>query len=250
VPAANLPAVVAGQRTSPEDGKNMNRTFPGDPLSTPTSQISHYIDSVLFPMADLYLDLHSGGSSLDLVPSAIMQFDPDDAEHRARTIALFKALNAPSTVVMDTLGEARTSSAAAIRHGLVVVGTELGCRGAVTRPGLRLAQRVVDNALRYLGVMERPRDSDERPGEARFTAIAGSDAYVYAPANGVWEAYHELGDQVAAGEPAGCIHFLDDPRRPPAEADYKRSGTLFCRRAPGRSIRGNCVAIVVEDYPV
>jgi predicted deacylase len=30
-----------------------------------TKAIAHYIDSVLFPMVDLYRDFHAGGSSLD-----------------------------------------------------------------------------------------------------------------------------------------------------------------------------------------
>src|SRR5690242_20978236 len=39
IPAINLPAVVAARRTSPLDGLNFNRTFPGDPLGSPTQQI-------------------------------------------------------------------------------------------------------------------------------------------------------------------------------------------------------------------
>ncbi len=42
IPAINLPAVGAGQRVSPYDGLNLNRTFPGDPLGSITQQISSY----------------------------------------------------------------------------------------------------------------------------------------------------------------------------------------------------------------
>src|SRR5579863_1596071 len=38
--AINLPAVRAARRTSPIDGLNLNRTFPGDPNGTTTLQIS------------------------------------------------------------------------------------------------------------------------------------------------------------------------------------------------------------------
>ena len=40
------------------------RAFPGDPLGTPTWAISHYIETVLYPLAHFHHDLHSGGSSL------------------------------------------------------------------------------------------------------------------------------------------------------------------------------------------
>ena len=64
IPAINLPAVIAARRTSPIDDLNFNRAFPGDPLGSPTQQIVAYVNDVLFPMSDAFLDLHSGGSSL------------------------------------------------------------------------------------------------------------------------------------------------------------------------------------------
>ena len=52
VPGINLPAALAGARVSPIDNVNFNRAFPGDPNGTPTYAIAHYVNSVLFPMAD------------------------------------------------------------------------------------------------------------------------------------------------------------------------------------------------------
>jgi predicted deacylase len=68
-PAINLPAVNAAHRVSPIDNLNMNRTFPGNPNGAPTQQISAFMNDVLFPIGDAFLDLHSGGSSLDLIPA-------------------------------------------------------------------------------------------------------------------------------------------------------------------------------------
>jgi predicted deacylase len=61
VPALNLPAVLAGTRLSPMDGLNLNRVFPGEPNGSITSMIAHYVSTVLIPMADILVDLHSGG---------------------------------------------------------------------------------------------------------------------------------------------------------------------------------------------
>src|ERR1700751_4902338 len=44
VPSINLPAVLAGYRTSPLDGLNLNRSFPGDPLGSPTRQIAAFVN--------------------------------------------------------------------------------------------------------------------------------------------------------------------------------------------------------------
>src|ERR1700730_8018514 len=81
--AANFPAAMAGMRTSPIDEGNLNRSFPGDPDGRPTAAIAHYIESVLLPMADCVLDLHSGGSSLMYIPSALAR-RPADAAKRAQ----------------------------------------------------------------------------------------------------------------------------------------------------------------------
>ena len=79
LPAANLPAALAGARVSPIDQGNLNRSFPGDPDGTVTQQIAYYIDSVLFPLADHFHDFHSGGSSLDYLPFASMHHGDDEA---------------------------------------------------------------------------------------------------------------------------------------------------------------------------
>jgi len=41
LPSANFPAAMAGSRTSPLDGGNLNRLFPGDPSGGPTAQIAY-----------------------------------------------------------------------------------------------------------------------------------------------------------------------------------------------------------------
>ncbi|MFQ5426058.1 MAG: succinylglutamate desuccinylase/aspartoacylase family protein, partial [Gaiellales bacterium] len=63
MPALNLPALLAGQRLSPVDGKNMNRVFPGERNGTITSVIAHYVSTELLPRADAVVDIHSGGKS-------------------------------------------------------------------------------------------------------------------------------------------------------------------------------------------
>ncbi|MBT6727052.1 MAG: succinylglutamate desuccinylase, partial [Deltaproteobacteria bacterium] len=89
IPTLNNSATQAGQRISPLDGLNLNRTFPGDPYGSITEQISFYLNDHLFPVADAYGDLHSGGSSLHLLPSAIVE-PALEKEHLERNIAMAK----------------------------------------------------------------------------------------------------------------------------------------------------------------
>ncbi len=247
IPAINTPAVVAGRRTSPVDGLNFNRCFPGDPRGTMTRQIVHYVHDVLFAMADAFVDLHSGGSSLDILPSGIVE-PADDPGRTRRNLEAVLAFDAPHTVVLDNLGEPRTSTASAVRAGLVTVGTELGRGGAVSIDALRVGERGVRNLLAHLGIMEPTETTPPTASRSRVVRVPGADGYVYAPAAGVFEPLHDKGAAVEEGTPAGLVHFLDDPGRPPVPALFKSSGMLYARRHPGRVERGNCVAVVAVDY--
>ena len=64
----NYPAFKAGKRTSPIDGGNMNRVFPGNPEGSFTEKIADYFQSNIYlPMADFVVDFHSGGKTLDFL---------------------------------------------------------------------------------------------------------------------------------------------------------------------------------------
>src|SRR5581483_9438964 len=106
LPSINAPAAMGGQRVSPVDGLNVNRVFPGDPYGSITEQIAAYLMDELFPIGDAFLDLHSGGSSLDLLPSAIVEPSPDPTLRR-KNIDAEKAFDAPLTVVIDNMGDPR-----------------------------------------------------------------------------------------------------------------------------------------------
>lgn len=245
VPAINLPAVAAGQRVSPDDGKNFNRTFPGSPTGTVTEQISFYVDSVLFPMADAFLDLHSGGSSLAITPSAIVE-PALDAAHMKRNVEAVLAFNAPMTVVIDNLGDPRTATASAVRAGLTCVGTEMGGGGTVSAEALEVCKQGVHNVLAHLGVL--PPAPAPPAAVTRLMQIPGPQGYVYATADGVFEPFHPLGAEVRAGEPAGQIHFLTSPGRAPEPLRYRTDGIVYGRRQPGFVKPGNCCVVVVTPY--
>ncbi len=246
MPANNVHAVMAGQRVSPVDGLNFNRTFPGDPAGTITQQIAAYVTDHVFPLGDAFLDLHSGGSSLDILPSAIVEPTDDPDLHR-RNVAAVKAFGAPYAVVISNHGEPRTATAAACRAGLVTVGTEMSGAGTVTIDTLKICRRGVRNVLAHLGVLPHE-DASPRGGEGELLEIPGSKGFVYASADGIFEPFHEKGTRVSAGEPAGRIHFTWDPGRPPEELAYRADGILYGRRQPGRVRPGNCCLVVAAPY--
>jgi N-alpha-acetyl-L-2,4-diaminobutyrate deacetylase len=246
MPANNVHAVLAGRRTSPIDGLNFNRTFPGNPQGTITQQISAFIQDHIYPRADAFLDLHSGGSSLDILPSAIIE-PTDDPDLRRRNFAAARAFDAPYTVVIGNLGETRTATAAACKCGLITVGTEMAGGGTVSIEALAICRRGVRNVLVHLGVLPMTRAASSS-GNGRVLELPGEKAYVFATMDGIFEPMHRNGHEVRAGEAAGRIHCTWDPTRPPDVLHYQTDGMLYARRQPGRVRPGNCCLVIATDY--
>ena len=245
LPAANLPAAMDGARVSPIDQGNLNRAFPGDPHGTPTFAIAHYIDSILYPMADYHHDLHSGGSSLKYVPFCSMR-KSGDTTLDARSLAALQAFDAPLSMVWAYNPENRLAGAAAARRGLVSLGGEFGGGGDVDRASVAMLDRGVRNFLQFSGVMA---DADPLPAPrgTRLVEVSSRDHYVYATESGLLEPLVDLGAEVQQGDLAGQIHFVDNPARPPVPCHFRRAGMVVCQRHFGRVQRGDCVAHLATD---
>jgi len=245
IPAANLPAAIAGTRVSPIDGGNLNRAFPGDPDGTATQQIAYYIDQVIFPMTQFHHDLHSGGSSLDYVPFVSMR-KTRDTDLNTRTLAALRAFGAENALVWAYSHDVGLAAQAAVARGIVALGGEFGGGATVSVSGVGRAERGVQRILAHAGVIEAT--SVLAPAApTRLWEVAGRDYYVLASDAGLFEPFVELSDCVEAGAPCGQIHYVDDPDRPPRQVAFKRAGMVICKRHPGRVERGDCVAHVATE---
>jgi predicted deacylase len=247
VSAANFPAAMAGRRTSPIDAGNLNRSFPGDPNGPPTAMIAHYIEHVLLPQSDFVVDLHSGGSSLQYIPSALMRRYKDKERFR-KCREFLEVFGAPIGYIVDTpQGEDRTLTGAAERQSVLHMSTELAGSGTVTPAALRIAESGVARLLQHFGVLRRPL-TDEPAPKTRVLKVGGSDYYVYAPDSGLFEPHVELGDEVEAGQSAGLVHFPDTPWREPTPVAFQRAGVVICKRIPGKTGRGDCLFHLGTDW--
>ena len=244
LPSANFPAAMAGQRTSPIDDGNLNRSFPGNPEGTITEQIAHFIEHVLLPSFDYSFDFHSGGSSLAYIPSALASRHGDEASMKT-VLGMLKAFGAPvSYLAAAPQGGGRTFTSASFRQGVVSMGTELGGGGLVTPSSLKIAQDGMRRVLAHIGLLQGPVPA---PTPTRLTEIGGDDYYVYASDGGLFEPLVDLGDMVAVDQPAARIHFHHTPWREPEVLRFKRDGLVLCKRIPARCERGDCLFHLATD---
>ena len=244
LPSANFPAAMAGMRTSPIDEGNLNRLYPGDAEGTITQQIAYWIEHALLPGFDYAFDLHSGGSSLAYIPSALAPRH-ESAERMDRIVGLLKAFGAPvSYLAAAPQGGGRTFTSAAFRQGVLAMGTELGGGGLVTPASLKVAEDGMRRVLAHIGLLQ---GAVPAPTKTRLTEIGGDDYYVYASDGGLFEPLVDLGAEVVAGQPAGRIHFHHTPWREPEFVTFKRAGLVLCKRVPARCERGDCLFHLATD---
>lgn len=209
--------------------------------------IAHYVEQILLPMADLAIDLHSGGSSLSYAPCAIVRDDgPDD--FIARQFAALRAFGGRYAYVTDgrNQGAERTFAAAAARNGVVAITTELGGAADANAEGIRLAEDGIRRVLRHLGMVGEAPAPDPRP--LRLMQVEGGASYMLAPENGVFECLVDLESEVAAGTLAGYVHCPETPWRPPVPVQVEATGLVICKRAVAWTRRGDCLLQILAPY--
>jgi len=249
MPAVDLPAALAGTRLCPIDSRDINRCFPGDARGTFCQMLAHFIDSVVLPLVDVSVDVHSGGHSMDSALSTNMHHLPD-RKVMARTLDLAAAFGAPYNVVFWGVDEGATLTSSVERRGILSIGTELGGYGRVSVEGVRIAERGLRNVLKHLGMIAGKPETLQRDSAAatRHMMVRDRAAYAFCPADGLFEPRQTSGTPVKKGETAGFVHFIEDPARRPIKLTYAQSGVLWMAMGPGRCHKGDTLAVVMRDY--
>jgi predicted deacylase len=116
----------------------------------------------------------------------------------------------------------------------------------VTPAIVAIVEAGVARHLDHFGVLRR-KQTDANPGKTRIVTVKGAKYYCYSPDAGLFEPYVDLGAEVKAGQPAGAVHYQDQPWREPTIAKFEQSGLVICKRIPGRVERGDCLFHLGSD---
>lgn len=244
IPVLNPLTAKAGTRLSPLDGKNFNRCFPGNPGGTVSEMLAHYLSSVLFPMADYVIDLHTGGRSMNFLPTAHMHLVPD-LRQRAAMLAGAEAFHTDVAFLYTDVAGTGLLPNEAERQGKIVITTEMGGAEAVLASVHRICQFGLSNVLRHCGVLKGEVQPRVRP--ARWVQALSRDDYRFAPESGLYENCVELGEEVKEGAVLGQVHFIERPDRAPVPVLAHADGLLISNRGPSIVAQGDCVACLGHD---
>ena len=244
IPVLSSAASKANTRNWPS-GANFNRSFPGNPEGPPNEQLADYLTRVLFPMADVVIDMHSGGRSAWFLPCSHMHVVEDPVQRRA----MLKGMEAWNSdwhyLYIDVNGHGLLPVEAE-SQGKLVITTELGGGGRVPAPVHRLAWSGLQNVLRHVGVLEGEVQTRASLGLSPAVILDGRDpaTIVVSPENGLFEALLEPGEPVSVGQPVGRLWFIDRPDRPPVEIEAPLDGYVVVTKAIPPTEQGDCVFVL------
>jgi predicted deacylase len=243
IPCASPEASRAYTRTWPS-GIDFNRSFPGGPWGTADEQLAYFLSTVLFPPADVVVDIHSGGRGGLHLPWSEMHW-VDDPEQRRKMVDAMVAWNTDWCCVYTDVGGTGLLVGEAERQGKVVVSTELGGGGHVTAEIHRLAASGLANVLRHVGVLEG--EFVGRGSPPTFLMATELHNFVLAPETGLFETLVALGDRVEAAQPVGRIHFIERPDREPETAYARNDGIVCVVRAVATCEQGDNIVVVARE---
>jgi N2-acetyl-L-2,4-diaminobutanoate deacetylase len=239
VPAMNFPAFRAATRTSPIDKGNLNRLFPGKPDGTVTEKIADYFQRTLLPLADIVLDIHSGGKTLEFLPYCSAHRLPDEKQ-QAACVAAMKAFNAPYSMMMLEIDSVGMYDTAAEDMGKVFITTELGGGGTTSTKTVAIAKRGVRNLLVHAGILAGK--AEQSP--STMLDMPSDDCFTFSDQDGLIEPCVDLGQPVRKNDVIAQIWPADRTGVAPTHYRAAMDGIVVGRHFPGLAKAGDCIAVI------
>jgi predicted deacylase len=202
VPVLNLPSFWT--RTPfvvPDDGKNLNRCFPGDPDGSLAERLAHDVFTQLITGSDAFVDMHAGDQVEALEPFTLYNAGPQEA--KARELAV--AYGVGYVIRQDAGPEAAVSgdsSSAAASIGIPAIIAEAGGCGLVTPEAVAAHRRGLEGLLGALEMRPSAHSTQEPVFLDRFL-------WLRCASGGWWEPAVEVGQHVKAGDLLGTVSTID-----------------------------------------
>jgi uncharacterized protein len=222
---------------NPLDGKNLNRSFPGDPQGGPTARLAAWLWENLMARADYYIDCHCGDLPEALEPFAGASPGPDGVlDERARAMA--DCFDVPRLIVDRLAGS--TIRAAALA-GIPAVLIEVGGEGRWSREEADVQRSGLRRAAALVGIL--PAEEGARPHLPLFEDAAD----VLSERPGLWYPEIAPGALVAEGERLG--HLEDPLGEVVQEILAPTAGVLSYGLSSLAAVEGSLLASIARPLP-
>ncbi len=205
IPVANVGSFYS--RTpfiNPLDKTNLNNAFPGKSDGTVTQKIAHFMTKQIIPLTDVFLDIHGGDASEDLLPF-ICYYNNKKHPEKTRMARLLSEKSGFEYVVsypytLKDHAPAKYAFKQACQDGKIALSIESGKLGNVQEIEINLIKNAVYNMLSQLRMYTHINQK-----------IGGNiqqlnrQAYIDADAKGIFYSDFKAGDKVEKGAIVGYI---------------------------------------------
>lgn len=190
IPVLNIFGFLNFSREVP-DGKDVNRSFPGDKNGSLASRVAYHLTKGILPIIDFGVDFHTGGASRSNYPQ--VRFDPDDVASEK----LAKAFAAPFTLHSKLIAKSLRHQSSKMGKPIIVYeGGE----------SMRFDEQAIDEAIlgthrlmTYLGMLEGTYQEKE-------SIVCRSSSWVRATRAGLFKSFVTSGEPVQKNQPLGVIN--------------------------------------------
>ena len=204
VPVCNMPAYETATRSSPIDGLNLARVFPGDVNSTITQRIAYWMTEKLLKHAEFYIDLHNGGATYNI--PTLIGYIHDESEIGQRSLAGAQAFGAPVLWGHPLPTAPGRTVSAATDFGVPWLYTEAPGGGYARPDDVACFVQGVINVMRWLGMLDGA--PQPRPMTHHLFGDGNLDQVIDARVAGYFRAEVNLLDPVVAGQRLGVVRDL------------------------------------------
>ena len=206
-----------------DDGKNLNREFPGNPDGTEMERLAWAISQELQPAADYYIDLHSGDDYEKLTPYVYYAgAAAEEVVSLSRQMA--EQVDVPYMVKSNVTSGGSYNYAAS--QGIPSILIERGGMGDWSYEEVSSTRRDVRNILCHMGIYQ---------GVKNFRTYYPLDVadirYQDAEENGLWYPFKKVGDMIREGDILGEVRDYEGNVKEVSVAEFDgvllyQAGTL------------------------
>jgi predicted deacylase len=246
VPVAHESAHVASTRSSPIDGLNLARTFPGDPSGRPTERLADALRRHVIDGSDAFVDLHSAGTAYAM--PLLVGWTDDGCATCTAGARIAEAFAAP--VLWRHPGAVPPGRTLSVAHaaGIPSIYAEAAGGGTVTAAHVTAYVAGVRRVLASLGMLT---NVDDPPAESPIRLAGEGNLDVpamTAPFDGVCETYVGPLDTVMPGQVVAAV--TDPSSGVREEVQSPSAGVVVLARRGARVARSeNLVVLAEADGP-
>ncbi|SDX76127.1 succinylglutamate desuccinylase/aspartoacylase family protein [Hymenobacter psychrophilus] len=191
IPILNIYGFLNFSREVP-DGKDVNRSFPGNPRGSLASRVAHRFMREIMPLIDYGIDFHTGGATRANTPQIRCLLHED-----AETDALAAAFAAPFTLHAGLRpGSLRET---AMQQGCRIIVYETGESMRLDEGGIDLGIAGTLRVLHHLGMVA------EAPAPSQPTVVCLRSTWLRARYAGIFRSLVQLGQHVEEGQAYGSV---------------------------------------------